>query len=102
MGAYPTIAKWGIVAGLKKIGKRREAVGQAPPYMRLQRQLWLKKKLDCTLIRTGKSRLRKRSASWRSRRRSGRRPRLRRREWCRERRGHLALRRLRRAERLRL
>src|SRR5881392_3080666 len=30
MGAYPTIAKWGIVTGLEKIGKRQRNGGASP------------------------------------------------------------------------
>src|SRR5258706_12495946 len=80
MGAYPTIARWGIVTGSEKIGKREER--WAMPTLQ-QRQLCRKINWDCTLIRIGRSRLRRRSASWRSRRKSGRRPPLRRREWYR-------------------
>src|SRR2546421_3352978 len=45
MGAYPTIARWGIVSGLEKIGKRQEAAGRAPPYMRLQEAVMAEDKL---------------------------------------------------------
>src|SRR2546421_2936098 len=45
MGAYPTIARWGIVSGLEKIGKRQEAAGRAPTYMRLQEAVMAEDKL---------------------------------------------------------
>src|SRR5882672_3022955 len=70
MGAYPTIARWGIVTGLKKFGKRTG--GHCPPYKYKSRPEfpWQKKNLDFTSIPTGKSRPRKRSASWPSRKKS--------------------------------
>jgi hypothetical protein len=38
MGAYPTIARWGIVTGSEKIGKREKVEGQAPPYKMIGRR----------------------------------------------------------------
>src|SRR5881394_3401390 len=45
MGAYPTIAKWGIVTGLKKFGKRERSGGASPTLNEIAEAVMAEEKL---------------------------------------------------------